>query len=166
MVQITIAAAQILWLVLAAYYDIAGRLIPNRICIGLALAGLIARLQFGFAPIAISAGITAGLFLPLLFMFVRNWIGGGDVKLLTAMALGLSPMGTALLIYIMALAGGVLSLTYLGMRYLPRPNLANSRSVLRRIYAVERWRIFKHAPVPYGVAIACGGIWAVLTTGV
>jgi prepilin peptidase CpaA len=33
---------------------------------------------------------------------------------------------------------------------------------LRRICVVERWRIMRHAPLPYALAIACGGVWAVL----
>ena len=112
--------------------------------------------------VAMSVGIAAGMFVVLIVLFVRHIIGGCDVMLLVAMALGLSTIGFLALFYGMALSGGVLAIAYLVMRRLPRPRLAATRSVLCRVYSVERWRIFKHAPLPYGVAIACGGIWAVL----
>ena len=35
----------------------------------------------------------------------------------------------------------------------------------RRVYAIERWRHLRHAPLPYGVAIACGGIWTIFSQG-
>ena len=47
---------------------------------------------------------------------------------------------------------------------LPRPAGARAgASTLRRVWAAERWRILRRAPLPYGLAIACGGIWTVLT---
>ena len=106
------------------------------------------------------------LFIPLLLLHSRHILGGGDVKLLTALAIGLSPFGVVKLFAVTALAGGVVALSHLAMRRLPRPRLTSARSAsLRRIYAVERWRILRRAPLPYAVAIASGGIWAVLTAG-
>jgi prepilin peptidase CpaA len=52
------------------------------------------------------------------------------------------------------------------MRHLPYPNLAPAgSSLVRRVYAIERWRHLRHAPLPYGVAIAFGGIWTILSKG-
>ena len=90
-------------------------------------------------------------------------LGGGDVKLMVAMALGLSFAGNVRFFAATALAGGVLALMHLALRYLPRPALVPTGSVaIRRVYAAERWRILRRAPLPYGIAIACGGIWSVL----
>jgi prepilin peptidase CpaA len=106
------------------------------------------------------------LLLLLIVIYQRGWIGGGDVKLLVALAIGLPLMGVIELLTVTALAGGVLALVHLMMRLLPYPNLAPAGSSLaRRVYAVERWRNLRHAPLPYGVAIACGGIWTVFSHG-
>jgi prepilin peptidase CpaA len=75
-------------------------------------------------------------------------------------------MGVIQLLTITALAGGVLALVHLMMRLLPYPKLAPAgSSLVRRVYAIERWRNLRHAPLPYGVAIACGGIWTVFSQG-
>jgi prepilin peptidase CpaA len=106
------------------------------------------------------------LLLLLIVIYQRGWIGGGDVKLLVALALGLPLMGLIQLLTITALAGGVLALVHLMMRLLPYPKLAPAgSSLVRRVYAVERWRNLRRAPLPYGVAIACGGIWTVFNQG-
>ena len=106
------------------------------------------------------------LLLLLLVIYQRGWIGGGDVKLLVALAIGLPLMGVIELLTITALAGGVLALVHLMMRLLPYPRLAPAgSSFVRRVYAIERWRHLRHAPLPYGVAIACGGIWTVFNQG-
>ena len=74
--------------------------------------------------------------------------------------------GVTQLLTITALAGGVLALVHLMMRLLPYPKLAPAgSSLVRRVYAIERWRNLRHAPLPYGVAIACGGIWTVFSQG-
>jgi prepilin peptidase CpaA len=106
------------------------------------------------------------LLLLLIVIYQRGWIGGGDVKLLVALAIGLPLMGVIQLLTITALAGGVLALVHLMMRLLPYPKLAPAgSSLVRRVYAIERWRNLRHAPLPYGVAIACGGIWTVFNHG-
>jgi prepilin peptidase CpaA len=106
------------------------------------------------------------LFLLLLVVYQRGWMGGGDVKLLVALAIGLPLMGLIQLLTITALAGGVLAVMHLTMRLLPYPSLAPAgSSFVRRVYAIERWRHLRHAPLPYGVAIACGGIWTVFSQG-
>jgi prepilin peptidase CpaA len=93
-------------------------------------------------------------------------MGGGDVKLLVALAIGLPLPGLIQLLAITTLAGGVLALVHLIMRHLPHPRLAPAgSSVVRRVYAIERWRHLRHAPLPYGVAIACGGIWTIFSRG-
>jgi prepilin peptidase CpaA len=156
---------EILVLLYVATMDIATRLIRNEICLALALLG-IAR-QMG-TPMQIAEPLIAAaiLFLLLLVIYTRGLIGGGDVKLLVALAIGLPLMGVIQLLTVTALAGGIVALVHLMMRLLPSPRLAPAgSSLVRRVYAVERWRHLRHAPLPYGVAIACGGIWTIFSQG-
>src|SRR5215475_6392778 len=158
----TASIVQILLLLYVATIDVATRLIRNEICLALALLGIASQLAspMQVAESLISAAI---LFVLLLVIYTRGWIGGGDVKLLVALAIGLPLAGVVQLMTITALAGGVLALVHLMMRHLPYPKLAPAgSSLVRRVYAVERWRHLRHAPLPYGVAIASGGIWTIL----
>src|SRR6266404_5578981 len=156
---------EILLLLYVATIDIATRLIRNEICLALALLGIVG--QFA-SPTQVAESLIAAtiLLLLLLVIFQRGLIGGGDVKLLVALAIGLPMMGVIQLLTITALAGGILALVHLMMRLLPYPKLAPAgSSLVRRVYAIERWRNLRHAPLPYGVAIACGGIWTVFSQG-
>jgi prepilin peptidase CpaA len=156
---------KIVLLLYVATIDIATRLIRNEVCLALALLGIAG--QFA-SPMQIAQSLIAAaiLLLLLLVIYQRGSIGGGDVKLLVALAIGLPLTGVIQLLTTTALAGGVLALVHLMMRQLPYPKLAPAgSSLVRRVYAVERWRHLRHAPLPYGVAIACGGIWTIFNQG-
>jgi Flp pilus assembly protein protease CpaA len=157
---------EILLLLYVAATDVATRLIRNEICLALALLGILSQIA---SPMQVVQSLIAAaiLLLLLLVVFTRGWMGGGDVKLLVALAVGLPLTGVIQLLTVTALAGGVLAALHLIMRALPSPRLAPAgSSFVRRVYAVERWRHLRHAPLPYGVAIACGGIWTILTRGI
>lgn len=156
---------EILLLLYVAMLDVATRLIKDEICLALALLGIISQLvsPMQLAGSVISAAI---LFLLLLFVNTRGWMGGGDVKLLVALAIGLPLTGIVALLTVTALVGGGLALMHLLLRNLPYPKPAPAgSSFARRVYAVERWRHLRHAPLPYGVAIAGGGIWSIFNRG-
>ena len=156
---------QILVLLYVATIDVATRLISNEICLALALLGIAGQFAMPM-QIAQSMFVAAIFLLLLLVIYTRGWIGGGDVKLLVALAIGLPLMGVIELLTITALAGGVLALVHLMMRLLPYPRLAPAgSSLVRRVYAIERWRHLRRSPLPYGVAIACGGTWTILSQG-
>jgi prepilin peptidase CpaA len=162
----TASFLEILLLLYVATIDIATRLIRNKICLVLALLGIATQFAspLQLAESAIAATI---LFVLLLVIYTRGWIGGGDVKLLVALAIGLPVAGVIQLLTITALAGGVLALVHLMMRLLPSPKLAPAgASLVRRVYAIERWRHLRHAPLPYGVAIAFGGILTAFSRGI
>ena len=78
-------------------------------------------------------------------MFARGWLGGGDVKLLTAVALWCGLGDLPRLLVLMSLVGGVLVIALLLLRRaLPATSEAAPRhSLLRR-----------NGPIPYGIAIA------------
>src|SRR6266480_7705990 len=99
---------EILLLLYVAMIDIATRLIRNEICLVLALLGIAG--QFGSQMHVTESLIAATILLLLLIViYQRGWIGGGDVKLLVALAIGLPLMGVIQLLTITALAGGVLA---------------------------------------------------------
>jgi prepilin peptidase CpaA len=160
-----VLALQILLLLHVAVVDIATRLIHNKICLTLAVLGIASHFT-GRTHIAESLVAATILFLLFLVIYQRGWMGGGDVKLLVALALGLPLAGVVQLLTVTALAGAGLAVLHLMMRLLPCPAAAPAgSSFLRRVYAAERWRNLRRAPLPYGVAIACGGIWALLSQG-
>ncbi|WP_375783770.1 prepilin peptidase [Bradyrhizobium sp. Pha-3] len=161
----TTSCLEIALLFYVATIDIATRLIRNEVCLALALLGIVGQLA---SPMQIGQSLIVAsiLFLLLFVIYQRGMIGGGDVKLLVALAVGLPLAGVIELLMVTALAGGGLAAVHLVMRRLPQPKLAPAgSSLVRRVYVVERWRHLRHAPLPYGVAIACGGIWTILSKG-
>ena len=149
----------------AAWSDLVTRTIPDAACIALALAGVLLRGAAGPWPLALSAGIAALTFFALAVLHAHGGFGGGDVKLAAAVLIGLSPIGAYRFFVITILAGGGLALIYVAMRALPPVRPASAGAALpRRLWRTERWRVRRHGTLPYGIAIACGGCWAVLTT--
>ena len=152
-------------LALAAWSDLATRTIPDWISAVLALLGLGLRAANGPVAVAASLGIAGVLFFLLAALYARGGIGGGDVKLIAALALGLAPMGATRMLFGIACAGGVLAILYLALRVLPAPQpAAPGAGVLHRIVVAERWRGRRRGSLPYAVAIAFGGTWALLTS--
>ena len=157
---------QTLLLVCVIMSDIATRLISNKLCLMIAAVGIGCHLLVEPRLLPTSVIVAAALFLLLLLLHCRGWIGGGDVKLLVSLSIGLPIFQVIPFLVITTWVGGVLAMVHLMMRNLPyptRPPIGSSR--LRRIYAVERWRNLRHAPLPYGIAIACSGIWIILNHG-
>ncbi len=155
-------------LVAAAATDLAARIIPNRIPLLLIALGLALHLAQG----TLVAGllVAALVFVVLLVAWHFGAMGGGDVKLLAATAFCVAPVTVPLLIMRVGLAGGVLGVAYLVARRTVRaplgaPRRGASRSFTAscaalpgRVWRAERWRISRHAPLPYGIAIAVGGL--------
>src|SRR4029079_10693501 len=83
---------EILLLLYVAMIDIATRLIRNEICLVLALLGIASQLA---SPVQVIESLIAAtiLLLLLIIIYQRGWIGGGDVKLLVALAIGLPLVG-------------------------------------------------------------------------
>jgi len=148
-------------LLAAALHDIAARTIPNRLCLGIALVGLVARTMAG----DVLAGLLASglVFLLALLAWRCRVMGGGDVKLLAACALLAPPAAVPGLILAVALAGGLLALGYLGLRpVLPAPVAGRPTALPARALRAEAWRIRRGGPLPYAVAIALGTFFTLL----
>ena len=152
----------------AAWRDIATRTIPDTVSIILIVIGCGTRLIQGWEPFWVSLLVALAVFVVLLPFCSRGVLGGADLKLLAALATGLSPQTSLHLLADVTIVGGALALLYialnkllsaLGTRAQPR---GRASSLLPRIVNVEFWRIRRRSPLPYGIAIAIGAAFAVL----
>ena len=129
-------------LLVAAFTDIRRRQIDNWLNLAIALGAPVFWWSQGLAfwpDIAIQLGIAVGAFAVFAAMFAFKVMGGGDVKLLTALALWIPFYEYMQLLLIMAIAGGVLTVMLVFWHTARR----------------QRDRI----AIPYGVAIAFGALW-------
>ena len=128
-------------LVIAAVIDVRTFTISNRLNLVVALLAPLYWLAAGlplWPDAAIQVAVAAGVFLLLAGAFAIGMMGGGDVKLAAALALWFAPAATLLFLVVMSLAGGVLTLGLL---------------------VAHRLRSKAGRPeIPYGVAIAFGGL--------
>lgn len=154
--------ALVAFLAIAAAWDLANRTIPNYVVLFVALVSLIVKVDGTFAYLdSLWAVIALSAFL--LFLYSRNLLGGGDVKLMAALSLALTATDCYRFVIATALFGGVLAITYLLLRkVLPPLRCKPGAPRLLRIAALEGWRIRRGAPLPYGVAIAGAGIFVLL----
>ncbi|HYF06136.1 MAG TPA: A24 family peptidase [Acetobacteraceae bacterium] len=168
---LTIAqAAGIALLLYAAWRDIAARIIPDEISIAIAAIGLAVRLSEGWMAALASVGVAVLVFIVLLLLAMRGALGGGDVKLAAALAVGFSPAATWDFIFVSVLFGGLLGVIYLAARRRDAGARRTSpagpgQPLLRRVAAAEAWRLRRGGPLPYAIAIAIGGCLTLLTTG-
>jgi prepilin peptidase CpaA len=152
-----ILALAAIMLGVASLNDIAVRTIPDLASLGLVIIGTAARVaDHDLLPaLAVSSSV---LVLGTL-CWRLGWLGGGDVKLLTACAWLVPPSLVPQLVLVTAIAGGVLACLYLALscvaRALCRPTpAAHPQSLVGRIGRTEWWRIRRRAALPYGCAIA------------
>ena len=66
------------------------------------------------------------------FAFARGWMGGGDVKLIAALALWLPWGGFLAMLMVMSLAGGALTLLFMVERAIRKERRGNRDSLRRR----------------------------------
>ncbi|MDQ4087644.1 MAG: prepilin peptidase [Pseudomonadota bacterium] len=133
-----------LMLLAAGWFDLRSRTIPNELCGAIALAALPFWWANGLDPwpdVALQIGVAALVFALFAAAFAIGAMGGGDVKLIAAVALWLPWQAVIGLLVIMSLAGGALTLALV-----VRKRLARSEGQLE---------------IPYGVAIAFGGLWLI-----
>ena len=110
----------------------------------------------GFIDCLIGAAVGALCLMVGIGLFALNMFGGGDVKLMAAGSIWAGWGGLPSYLFLIALAGGVLSLFLLIFRRLPLP---------RRLEAIG-WIESVHKGgknVPYGVAITFGALFLLPT---
>lgn len=137
-------AALALLLLVAARGDLKARTIPNGLNLAIALLAIPFWWANGLAlwpDVALQLGVALLVFAIFAGAFAIGAMGGGDVKLIGALALWLPWQGVLALLVIMSLAGGALTLAML-----IRKRLAQSEGALE---------------IPYGVAIAFAGLWLI-----
>lgn len=131
-------------LLAASWCDLKSRTIPNGLNLAIALAAIPFWWSVGlpvWPDAAIQVGVAALVFGLFAIAFAMGAMGGGDVKLIGALALWLPFKAVIVLLFVMSVAGGVLTLAF----YL-RHRLARREGQLE---------------IPYGVAIAFGGLWLI-----
>jgi prepilin peptidase CpaA len=129
-------------LLFAAFTDLRRRQIDNWLNAAIALGAPAFWFASGLSleDIGYQLAVAVAAFAVLAGLFAMGAMGGGDVKLLAALALWVSPMWFMRMLIIMAIVGGVLTLVF------------------------AMWHITRRQPgkvaIPYGVAIAFAGLWA------
>jgi prepilin peptidase CpaA len=137
----------------AAATDLRARRIPNRLTLALALLGL-ARVTWALAagapplPLAADLAAAAVVFALATAGFAAGLLGGGDVKLLAAGTLWVGAGALAPYLLTTVFAGGVLALGFAALHFVARRRGAPAPSL------------------PYGVAIAAGGILTTAGVGI
>ena len=129
-------------LIAAAITDLRARIISNRLNLAVALLAPLWWLANGYAlwpDITVQLLVGAAIFTLFAALFALGMMGGGDVKLLTALALWFPWQAVLSLIVLMALLGGVVTLV----------TVIHHR-MTRRLGQPE---------IPYGVAISLAALW-------
>lgn len=141
LLQYGLLAALAIALLFAAFTDLRARRIDNWLTGSIALAAPLFWWASGLTlwpGVAFQLAVALAAFAAFAAMFALKWMGGGDVKLLTALALWAEPTLFLRLLVFMALIGGVLTLV-MGMWHISRR---------------QRDRL----AIPYGVAISSAGL--------
>jgi prepilin peptidase CpaA len=139
----------------AAVSDLGGLYIPNAISLILGAAFLIYAPLFS-RDMAVGAHLLVALamFVLLLVLFKINWMGGGDVKLMTAILLWMGPPLALKFLLVMALWGGVFALALLILQKLFRAYPGFEARF--PVPVVAAWA--RRGIMPYGVAIAVAAL--------
>lgn len=139
-------AALAIALLIAAFTDFRSRRIGNGLNGAIALGAPLFWWASGLTlwpGVALQLGLALVTLAVLAVLFAFRAMGGGDVKLLTALALWVEPLPFARLLIMMALIGGVLTVVF-------------------GAWHVTRRRKDRLA-IPYGIAIALAGLWVLGT---
>ncbi|HET9628444.1 MAG TPA: prepilin peptidase [Novosphingobium sp.] len=137
-------AALAIGLLAAAFTDLRRRQIDNWLNAAIAIMAPAFWWASGLAlwpDVAWQLGVTVIAFAALAVLFAMKLMGGGDVKLLTALALWIRPEHFLWLVVVMSVIGGVLTIVFA------------SWHVMRR----QTGRI----AIPYGVAICAAALLTV-----
>ena len=142
-ISLVLAAALALLMIAAAISDLRSRSISNRLNAAIALLAIPFWIASGLSlwpDVAIQFGAALAVFLVFVGLFAIGAMGGGDVKMIGAVMLWI-PLPLFLpTLTVMAIGGGILSAIML-----------IHMKIRRSDAPVE---------VPYGVAIAAAGLWA------
>lgn len=152
---------------IAAGTDLKDRRIPNEIVAAVAAIGLTQGLVARPGQVWISLLVASVVFCVLAVLSYYRIIGGGDLKLISAVTLLVIPERVGELLIEIALAGGVLSCIYLIAPYAPMgasgtssgaAEIARPGNGIALAIRTERIRIAARGPLPYAVAVLGGAL--------
>ena len=129
-------------LIAAAITDLRARIISNRLNLAIAVLAPLWWIASGLDPwpdVAVQLLVGAAVFLLFAALFSVGMMGGGDVKLLAALALWFPWQAVISLLVLMALLGGLVTVV----------TVIHHR-MTRRLGQPE---------IPYGVAISLAALW-------
>lgn len=161
--------ALLLLVAAAAVNDLASRRIPNL----LLLSGFVTALVLhaispdpGSALLSCAGGAVTGLLIFLPFYFVRG-MAAGDVKMMATIGAFTGPAEVLNIAVLAWCAGGVMAVVLVIWRGRLRQAFANIWGILRpallRLPAVPHAMRETSGTIPYGVAIAAGTIYVLLS---
>lgn len=157
-IALTVAACLI-----ASYFDVRARRIPNVLTGSLAAAALLVHGVEGLRPLGVTIAVMASLMAVGTLIYARGGIGGGDVKLAAAASGMLSyPLLVPFLLYT-AIGGGFLAVAFLAARGKGNPV---PRAVLMTVMGAPGLAATKIESMPYAVAFAFGAILLALSQSV
>ncbi len=162
-------------LVVAAISDIRTRKIPNWISLAifaLYLTFMAAQWILKVDPFVVdpvsSLAVGFATFAVFTAFFYFGFLGGGDVKLISAVAFWVGLKGIAPFIVIMALAGGLIAVFYIFKRDVGPEIESVDKEVNFEIEEKSKKNHVKvsknnnkSAKIPYGIAISAGGLFVV-----
>jgi prepilin peptidase CpaA len=137
----------------AAAYDLTTMTIPNKLSAAVALFFFVVVLLCRLPVSEIAWHLAAGLLVLIVTfaMFTAGWIGGGDAKLASGIALWFGFSNLLDYFMLTSIIGGGMTLALLAVRRYPLPRL------LSRL----PWALRLHDPkagVPYGIALAIAAL--------
>lgn len=139
--------------IFAAAMDLFSMTIPNRISLTLVAAFFCLAPFAGLSLEDVGMHVLAGLLMLSITigLFAMNYIGGGDAKLASSVALWLGFGDLMEYALYASLLGGALSIAFLAFRQLPLPYA----------WARAEWVERLHAPrggIPYGIALSVAAL--------
>lgn len=142
----------------AAGRDLGWRLIDHRLIVSLLLlwVGHVVLSGWAWEEILAHMGVGAIAILVTVALYSLGWMGGGDVKLATAVFVWAGPENGPGVLVLVTLAGAVLAILGLAARGCLRLSLPAWVKRALNLFSTDRG-------VPYGVALAFGGALAALS---
>ena len=150
---------------IAAAVDLHRRVIPNWNVVATTLLGAVALIASDPSAFWMHLAIALAVLASGIAVWGLGWLGGGDVKLIAALALWAGPDQVAGLLLTIALSGGALALlVMMRARIVQMPLFVVAQAQAARLapaaLRLPAWPSANAArSLPYGVAVACGGAW-------
>ena len=153
----------LLWAIIS---DVKNYILSNKLCLSVTCLYFIflgaLYINGTFPPLSYilySIGIAVVIFIILAVLFAFNLIGGGDVKLIPAVALWAGPSLTIKFLLITTICGGIVSLGIIVLKYFKKKHLQPKSSENVNYFMSKSTELENEENnIPYGIAISIGGL--------